>query len=46
MTFFLCVVDVLLLCKLADVVQEYLYFKKHGKELDRTTNDGEGDYGF
>jgi len=46
MTIFLIIVDTLLFCKLGDVIQEYKYFKKHGKELDRTINHGEGDYGF
>jgi hypothetical protein len=46
MIWFLCIVIVLILCKLFDTIQEFNYYKKHGKELDRTINDGEGDYGF
>lgn len=46
LTWVLFIVIVLLGCKLGDTIQEYNYFKKHGKELDRSRNEGEGDYGF
>lgn len=45
LTFFICVVDVLLLCKLLEIIQAYLYFKKHGKEIVWEQSP-DNDYGF